>query len=84
MQLSFLVMLPSVLLSGFMFPRQEMPLPLYLAGFVLPVTYFIEILRGVITRAAYATDLLPSIAGLVACCAVIFAVSVARFRKQLD
>lgn len=84
MQLSFLVMLPSVLLSGFMFPRQEMPLPLYLAGFVLPVTYFIEILRGVILRAALASDLLPAIAGLAACCIVIFAASVARFRKQLD
>jgi ribosome-dependent ATPase len=84
MQLSFLVMLPSVLLSGFMFPRQEMPLPLYLFGFLLPVTYFIEILRGVILRAAYAADLLPAIAGLAACCVAIMALSLARFRKQLD
>lgn len=84
MQLSFLVMLPSVLLSGFMFPRSEMPLPLYLIGFVLPVTYFIEILRGVILRAADFVDLVPHILGLSIVCAVIVLLSLTRFRKQLD
>ena len=84
MQISFLVMLPSVLLSGFMFPRAEMPLPLYLVGFILPVTFFIEILRGVILRAADFIDLVPHILGLAACCVVILALSLTRFRKQLD
>ena len=84
MQFSFLVMLPSVLLSGFMFPRAEMPVPLYAISFLLPVTYFIEILRGVILRAADSVDLLPSISGLVLCCTVILAISLTRFRKQLD
>lgn len=84
MQLSFLVMLPSVLLSGFMFPRSEMPLPLYLIGFALPVTYFIEILRGVILRAADTVDLVPHILGLSAVCLIVMALSLTRFRKQLD
>jgi len=84
MQLAFVIMLPSVLLSGFMFPRSEMPLPIYLAGFVLPVTYFVEIVRGVILRQADAIDLWPHIGGLAICCAVILALSMARFRKQLD
>ncbi|RIK64249.1 MAG: ABC transporter permease [Planctomycetota bacterium] len=84
MQLSFLVMLPSVLLSGFMFPRSEMPLPLYLIGFILPVTYFIEILRGVILRAADLADLIPHILGLSAVCLIVMALSLTRFRKQLD
>lgn len=84
MQFAFLIMLPSVLLSGFMFPRTEMPLPLYLIGFVIPVTYFIEILRGVILRASDLNDLLPSVAGLAACCIAILGISLARFRKQLD
>ncbi len=84
MQLAFVIMLPSVLLSGFMFPRSEMPLPIYLAGFALPVTYFVEIVRGVILRQAGAIDLWPYIGGLAICCAVIMSLSLVRFRKQLD
>ncbi|MBP7936734.1 MAG: ABC transporter permease [Phycisphaerae bacterium] len=84
MQFAFLIMMPSVLLSGFMFPRSEMPLPIYLISCILPVTYFVEILRGVILRAADATDLIPHIAGLVICCLVILGLSLTRFRKQLD
>lgn len=83
-QLSFLVMLPSVFLSGFMFPRSEMPLPIWLAGYLLPVTYFVEIVRGVILRGADAVDLSSSILGLASCCAVILFLSLTRFRKQLD
>jgi len=84
MQFAFLVMLPSVLLSGFMFPRAQMPLPIFAASFLLPVTYFIEILRGIVLRGANAADLAPSILGLTLCCACILSLSVARFRKQLD
>jgi len=83
-QLAFVIMLPSVLLSGFMFPRSEMPLPIYLASFLLPVTYFVEIVRGVILRQADAIDLWPHIGGLAICCAVILTLSMVRFRKQLD
>lgn len=84
MQFSFLVMMPSVLLSGFMFPRSEMPLPIYLISAVLPVTYFVEILRGIILRAADLRDLAPHVLSLTLCCAVILALSLSRFRKQLD
>ena len=84
MQFAFLIMLPSVLLSGFMFPRSEMPLPIYLISCILPVTYFVEILRGVILRGADAADLVPYITGLVICCLVILGLSLTRFRKQLD
>ena len=82
-QFAFMIMLPSVLLSGFMFPRAEMPLPIYLISFALPVTYFIEILRGVILRAADLRDLIPHVIGLLTCCAIIIALSLTRFRKQL-
>ncbi|MFN0056454.1 MAG: ABC transporter permease [Planctomycetales bacterium] len=83
MQFAFLLMLPSVLLSGFMFPRNEMPGPIYAVTFAIPLTYFLEILRGVVLRDADFIDLLPQVMGLTACCAVILTVSVARFRKQL-
>ena len=83
-QLAFVIMLPSILLSGFVFPREGMPLPIYLVTFAIPVTYFLEILRGLILRGAGWLDLWPHIAGLSACCAVVLTLSVARFRKQLD
>ncbi len=83
MQFAFIIMLPSVLLSGFMFPRSEMPTPIYLVSFAIPVTYFIEILRGIVLRGADVRDLLPWIAGLSVCCMAILTLSVLRFRKQL-
>jgi ribosome-dependent ATPase len=83
-QVAFMIMLPSILLSGFVFPRQTMPTPIYMLTFAIPVTYFLEILRGIILRSAGFYDLLPHIAGLTVCCTVILAVSIARFRKQAD
>ncbi|MCA9258424.1 MAG: ABC transporter permease, partial [Planctomycetales bacterium] len=83
-QFAFVVMLPSVLLSGFVFPRSQMPLPIYLISFAIPVTYFIEILRGIVLRGAELADLAGPIAGLVICLTLILSLSVSRFRKQLD
>lgn len=83
MQFAFLMMLPSVLLSGFVFPRSGMPAPIYLLSFGIPVTYFVEILRGIVLRNADFVDLVPQVFGLTACCGVILIFSVARFRKQL-
>ena len=84
MQFAFLVMLPSVLLSGFVFPRAQMPLPIYLVTFGIPATYFLEILRGIILRASDFRDLVPPVLGLTVCGSVIISVSLARFRKHLS
>ncbi len=83
MQFAFVIMLPSVLLSGFMFPRSEMPLPIYLITFAIPVTYFIEILRGIVLRGADLIDLIPSVVGLAICGLVVLALAVMRFQKRL-
>lgn len=83
-QFAFVIMLPSVLLSGFMFPRSEMPMAIYWVTFGIPVTYFIEILRGIVLRAASMRDLLPSVFGLTVCTIAVLSLSLARFRKQLD
>jgi ABC-type multidrug transport system permease subunit len=83
MQFAFMVMLPSVLLSGFVFPRDQMPLPIYLISFGIPVTYFLEILRGIVLRGADAIDLVSWIGGLAVCTTLILGLSLARFRKQL-
>ncbi|HRX81904.1 MAG TPA: ABC transporter permease, partial [Pirellulaceae bacterium] len=84
MQFAFMIMLPSVLLSGFAFPRAEMPSPIYEATYLLPATYFIEILRGIVLRGADLFDLLPWVVGLTICCCVILMLSITRFRKQLS
>lgn len=83
-QFAFLIMLPSVLLSGFMFPRSQMPLPIYLVTFIIPVTYFLEILRGIVLRGADLADLLPYVLGLSLCCIAIIGISLKRFQKQLS
>jgi ribosome-dependent ATPase len=83
MQFAFLFMLPSVLLSGFVFPREEMPWVLYALSFGIPATYFVEILRGIVLRGADLIDLLPQAVGLAICCAIVLSISVARFQKHL-
>ncbi len=83
MQFAFVIMLPSVLLSGFVFPRSEMPAPIYAVTFLIPVTYFIEILRGIVLRGADFADLIIPTLCLTACCVVILTLSVVRFHKRL-
>ena len=82
-QFAFIIMLPSVLLSGFMFPRSQMPGPIYLATFVIPVTYYLEILRAIVLRGADFIDVLPSIIGLSISTIMVLSFSLMRFRKQL-
>jgi ABC transporter DrrB family efflux protein len=82
-QAAFVIMLPSILLSGFMFPRDAMPAPIRLASFAIPATHFLEILRGVVLRGADLADLMPSVEGLAAVTVVVLVVAVARFKKQL-
>ncbi len=82
-QMAFFVILPSILLSGFMFPREAMPAVMYYLGFLMPVTYFLEILRGVILRGAGLVHLWPNALALVAFGVVILLLSAARFHKRL-
>jgi len=82
-QYAFIIMLPSVLLSGFMFPRSQMPAPIYFATFAIPVTYYLEILRAIVLRGADLADVWWSVMGLGISTVVILAFSLMRFRKQL-
>ncbi len=83
-QLSFLVILPSILLSGYVFPRDSIPPALAWVSYLIPVTYFIEVLRGVILRGAGAAQLWPQAAALLAFGVALVGLSAARFRKRLD
>lgn len=81
---SFMLMLPSVLLSGFIFPRESMPLVIYWLSFLLPVTYFIEILRGIILRGAGFSVLWDEAACLALMGVLLLTIAAARFRKTVS
>ena len=82
-QASFLIMLPSVLLSGFVFPRESMPELIYPLTTVIPVTYFLEILRGIILRGAGWPELWRQAIILLLLGIGIMTIAVARFQKRL-
>jgi ABC-2 type transport system permease protein len=84
MQLSVLIILPSVLLSGFVFPREAMPKIIQLIGYALPLTYFLNILRGIITKGVGMEYLFNDVALLFTLGLVLLVISMVRFRKKLD
>ena len=83
LQLAWLIMLPSVLLSGFMFPRDSMPLVMQAISFVVPATHFMEILRGIVLRGATFMDLLPEVVTLSVMGLVLLVLSAVQFHKKL-
>lgn len=84
MQLSFFFMLPNILLSGYIFPRAAMPEPAQWVGLALPLTYFLDVLRGILLKGVGLRDLMPQLGALAALGAVLLAGSVRRFSKTLD
>ena len=83
MQLSFFVLLPSVLLSGFMFPREAMPTFFYYIGNLIPATYFLEIMRGVILKGIGITYLWSQALSLLAFILGAFIVSLLKFQDKV-
>jgi len=83
MQLAFLIMLPSILLSGFIFPLETMPTPIFYVAHGIPVTYFIRILRGIILRGAGFNELWDEGLWLALIGLAVLAISARRFRKTL-
>ncbi len=84
MQLAFFVLLPSILLSGFMFPFAGMPRPAQLIAEALPLTHFIRLIRGVIIRGASLQELSTELVVLCVFVMVFMAVAITRFSKRLD
>ncbi len=84
MHIAMFINLPSLILSGFIFPRYNMPMPAYIAGFFLPLTYFIEIIRGIAMKGVGAAYLWPAIWPLALFSVVVFAAGVLLFRKRLE
>jgi ABC-2 type transport system permease protein len=83
MQMSLLMLLPSILLSGFVFPLNSIPEPLQPITYVIPVRYFIEVLRAVIVRGAPLDALWFEAGAMAAFTLVLLVASAAQFRKHL-
>jgi ABC-2 type transport system permease protein len=84
MQLAFLTFLPSIYLSGLLFPIEGMPTGAQYLSAIIPLTYFLRIVRGIILKGVGFEYLWPSLLPLVAFGVVIFFLAVLKFRKQLD
>lgn len=84
MQMTIFVFLPSILMSGFMFPFAGMPKLAQWVAEVLPMTHFLRLVRGVMLRGASLWELWPSVAALAAFTAVMMTAAILRFRKRLD
>lgn len=84
MQLGFMVLLPNLLLSGFMFPREAMPEPAQWIGLALPLTYFLDVLRGILLKGSGMSALWPDVVALSAFAVLFVALAVRRFHKTVE
>jgi len=84
MQMSFFFFLPSMLLSGFMFPFRGMPDWAQDVGAILPLTHYLRIVRGVMLKGAGFADLASDTLALAAFTLAAMTLAIARFRRTLD
>ena len=75
---------PSILLSGFIFPREGMPWPIYYLGNIIPLTYFLKIVRGIVLKGLGIADLWGEIIPLLIIAVVIMFLSIKKFHKRLS
>jgi ABC-2 type transport system permease protein len=84
MQMSFFYIMPSILLSGFMFPFRGMPAWAQALGSVIPVTHFLRVVRGSLLKGLGVEDLWASLLALAVFVVAIAAAAMSRYRRTLD
>ncbi len=82
-QMSFFILLPSIMLSGFLFPREAMPEIIQYIGNLLPLTYYLVIIRGIVLKGIGFGYLVPQVVSLLVFSLFMLAVSLARFKKKI-
>jgi ABC-2 type transport system permease protein len=80
-QMAQMLLLPSIFLSGYIFPVAGLPTVLYWIGRALPATHMIDVMRGAVLRSAGPWDVLPSLLALAAISIVLVTISVRRVRR---
>jgi ABC-2 type transport system permease protein len=83
-QSAVFIMLPNVLLSGFMFPREAMPTPARWFGDLLPLTYYLQLIRGVVLKGVGIRELWPQTLALGAFAVGFFMFATQRFHKTME
>ncbi len=83
-QMAIATLLPSIFFSGFIYPRDTMPALFYGISYFLPLTYFLDIVRGIVLRGAHFQNLLNSVIPLSVMAVCLLLLSVMKFRKRLD
>lgn len=83
MQLAFLTILPSIFFSGYIFPRETMPLGFYLISYLVPASYFINITRGIILRGASLQHLWTDGLALFAMGTILLIIAARRFSNKI-
>jgi ABC-type multidrug transport system, permease component len=84
MQMTFVLILPSILLSGFIFPRETMPKLLQIMGGLLPLTYFLDIVRGIFLKGVGVKYLWQDTVTLCVFAFILLAIAAKTFKKNLD
>ena len=84
MQITFFFFLPSIMLSGFMFPFRGMPVWAQWLGEIFPLTHFLRLIRAVMLKGADAATIADSLAALAVFVVVFSLVALLRFRRTLD
>jgi ABC-2 type transport system permease protein len=84
MQMSMFYILPSILLSGFMFPFRGMPDWAQWLGQAIPVTHFLRVVRGALLKGQGADDMARELMALLAFVLIVSALAMARYRRTLD
>lgn len=84
MQMSFFFFLPSLLLSGFMFPFRGMPEWAQAIGSALPLTHFLRVLRGILLKGNTFPDIWPDLWPILAFGFVVMLFGALRYRRTLD
>lgn len=84
MQMTMFFFLPSILLSGFMFPFEGMPRPVQYLAEILPLTHFVRLVRGIMLRGVALKELPVDILALLAFLLLAMTIAILRFKKRLD
>jgi len=84
MQMSFFIFMPSILLSGFMFPREAMPKLFYVMGYLLPLTFYLEIVRGIILKGIGINYLMSQLFALTVFIIAVLTASIMKFQKKIS
>jgi ABC-2 type transport system permease protein len=84
MQMTFFFFLPSLLLSGFMFPFRGMPEWAQWMGELLPLTHFLRIVRGIMLKGNTIAELWPELWPMLAFMAVAVVIALRRYKQTLD